>query len=47
MLGQGIYLDPSAFEAWFVSAAHDRGSIQKTIQCAERTLVSLKKRKIH
>jgi glutamate-1-semialdehyde 2,1-aminomutase len=47
MLGQGIYLAPSAFEAWFVSAAHDRGSIQKTIQCAERTLVSLKKRKIH
>lgn len=23
MLDQGVYLPPSAFEAWFVSAAHD------------------------
>jgi glutamate-1-semialdehyde 2,1-aminomutase len=47
MLEQGIYLAPSAFEAWFVSAAHDHGSIQKTIQCAERSFGSLKRRKIH
>jgi len=46
MLEQGIYLAPSAFESWFVSTAHDPGSIQKTIQCAERSFVSLKKRKI-
>jgi len=46
MLEQGIYLAPSAFEAWFVSAAHDAGSIQKTIQCAERSFASLKRRKI-
>jgi glutamate-1-semialdehyde 2,1-aminomutase len=46
MLEQGIYLAPSAFEAWFVSAAHDRASIQKTIQCAERSFASVKKRKI-
>jgi len=46
MLEQGIYLAPSAFEAWFVSTAHDPGSIQKTIQCAERSFASLKKRKI-
>jgi glutamate-1-semialdehyde 2,1-aminomutase len=46
MLEQGIYLAPSAFEAWFVSTAHDPGSIQKTIQCAERSFESLKKRKI-
>jgi glutamate-1-semialdehyde 2,1-aminomutase len=46
MLEQGIYLAPSAFEAWFVSAAHDPGSIQKTIQCAERSFASLKRRKI-
>jgi len=46
MLEQGVYLAPSAFEAWFVSAAHDRGSIQKTIQCAERSFGSLKRRKI-
>ena len=47
MLEQGIYLAPSAFEAWFVSAAHDQRSIQKTIQCAERSFVSLKRRKMH
>ena len=23
MLDQGVYLPPSAYEAWFVSAAHD------------------------
>jgi glutamate-1-semialdehyde 2,1-aminomutase len=46
MLEQGIYLAPSAFETWFVSAAHDRDSIQKTIQCAERAFGALKKRKI-
>ena len=46
MLEQGIYLAPSAFEAWFVSTAHDPVSIQKTIQCAERSFASLKKRKI-
>jgi glutamate-1-semialdehyde 2,1-aminomutase len=47
MMEQGVYLAPSAFETWFVSAAHDRGSIQKTIQCAERSFGSLKTRKIH
>jgi glutamate-1-semialdehyde 2,1-aminomutase len=47
MLAQGIYLAPSAFEAWFISAAHDHGSIRKTIQCAERSFASLKRRKIH
>jgi glutamate-1-semialdehyde 2,1-aminomutase len=34
MLEQGIYLPPSPFEAWFISAAHDQESIQKTIDCA-------------
>jgi glutamate-1-semialdehyde 2,1-aminomutase len=47
MLEQGIYLAPSAFEAWFVSAAHDLDAIQKTIQCAERSFSALKRRKIH
>ena len=46
MLEQGIYLAPSAFEAWFVSAAHDEASIRKTIRCAERSFASVKKRKI-
>jgi glutamate-1-semialdehyde 2,1-aminomutase len=28
MLAQGVYLPPSAFEAWFVSAAHDDAALQ-------------------
>jgi glutamate-1-semialdehyde 2,1-aminomutase len=47
MLEGGIYLAPSAFEAWFLSTAHDEGSIDKTIACAERAFNRLKKRKIH
>jgi glutamate-1-semialdehyde 2,1-aminomutase len=46
MLEQGIYLAPSAFEACFVSSAHDERSIDKTIACAERAFDLLKKRKI-
>ena len=37
MLEQGIYLAPSAFEACFVSTAHDEESIQKTIRYAEKS----------
>jgi len=29
MLDAGVYLPPSAFEAWFVSAAHDEAAIEK------------------
>jgi len=46
MLKQGVYLAPSAFEAWFLSAAHDQASIRKTIRCAERSFASVKKTKI-
>jgi len=46
MLEQGVYLAPSAFEAWFLSAAHDHASIRKTIQCAERSFASVRKAKI-
>ncbi len=35
MLARGIYLAPSQFEAFFVSAAHDALAIGKTIQAAE------------
>jgi glutamate-1-semialdehyde 2,1-aminomutase len=41
MLAQGIYLAPSAFEAWFVSAAHDRGSLEKTVECAGKSFRNL------
>jgi glutamate-1-semialdehyde 2,1-aminomutase len=29
MLAQGVYLPPSAFEAWFVSAAHDAAALDR------------------
>jgi glutamate-1-semialdehyde 2,1-aminomutase len=32
MLDSGVYLPPSAFEAWFVSAAHDQGAIDRIAQ---------------
>jgi len=35
MLGKGIYLAPSAFEAGFVSAAHTDAEIGKTLQAAD------------
>ncbi|NQT01958.1 MAG: glutamate-1-semialdehyde 2,1-aminomutase [Planctomycetes bacterium] len=34
MLGQGIYLAPSAYEAMFVSSAHSKTDIEKTIEAA-------------
>ena len=41
MLAQGVYLAPSAFEAAFVSAAHDEAAIARTIECAETAFRSL------
>ncbi len=35
MLDQGIYLAPSAFEAGFISMAHDDQSLEKTLHAAE------------
>ncbi len=34
MLGRGIYLAPSAYEAMFISLAHTQEDIDKTIDCA-------------
>jgi glutamate-1-semialdehyde-2,1-aminomutase len=31
MLDQGVYLPPSAYEAWFLSAAHDDGALSQVI----------------
>ena len=28
MLNRGVYLPPSAYEAWFVSAAHDARAVE-------------------
>ncbi len=38
MLDQGVYLAPSAFEAWFVSVAHTIEDIDYTLECAERSI---------
>ncbi len=37
MLQQGIYLAPSAYEAMFVSLAHSKADIEKTIEAAENS----------
>jgi glutamate-1-semialdehyde 2,1-aminomutase len=34
MLGAGVYLPPSAFEAWFVSAAHDTQALERVAEAA-------------
>ena len=41
MLGNGVYLAPSAFEAGFVSAAHGEEEITHTLAMAESALRSL------
>jgi glutamate-1-semialdehyde 2,1-aminomutase len=41
MLSLGIYLAPSPFEAWFISAAHDGENIENTISCAARSFSAL------
>jgi glutamate-1-semialdehyde 2,1-aminomutase len=42
MLDEGVYLAPSAFEAGFVSAAHDDAIIDATLAAAGRALQTLK-----
>ncbi len=41
MLKEGVYLAPSAFEAGFVSAAHDESVIVATLNAAERVFAKL------
>jgi glutamate-1-semialdehyde 2,1-aminomutase len=41
MLGHGVYLPPSQFEAGFVSAAHTEADIQQTIDAAERSFAEI------
>ena len=36
MLDAGVYLPPSAFEAWFVSAPHDDDALDRVIGAARR-----------
>lgn len=41
MLQEGIYLAPSAYEAGFISSAHDDEIIEKTIQASDRVFKKL------
>ena len=45
MLDRGIYLAPSQFEAGFVSLAHTRGDLDRTIRAARETLKGLTNRR--
>jgi glutamate-1-semialdehyde 2,1-aminomutase len=38
MLERGVYPPPSQFEAWFVSLAHDEGSVDRTLEAAAEAL---------
>ena len=42
MLKQGIYLAPSAYEAMFVSLAHTKEDIEKTIEAAQNSFCKIK-----
>ena len=42
MLDLGVYLAPSAFEAGFVSAAHDDAIINATVEAARKAFVSVR-----
>jgi len=41
MMEAGVYLAPSQFEAWFLSAAHTQEDIDETLQAAQRVLEQL------
>jgi glutamate-1-semialdehyde 2,1-aminomutase len=41
MLERGIYLAPSQFEAGFISAAHNEGVVEETLNAAEAVFKTL------
>ena len=41
MLARGVYPPPSQFEAWFLSAAHTRKDVDRTIAAARQTMKTL------
>ena len=40
MLDEGVMLAPAAFEAWFVSTAHDESCITRTLDAAEKAFAA-------
>lgn len=45
MLNRGIYLPPSQFESWFVSAAHNARDIEKTVEAARASMRAVARQK--
>lgn len=45
MLARGVYLPPSQYEAWFVSAAHRDADIGKTLAAAAETISKFSRRR--
>ncbi|MDB6096287.1 MAG: glutamate-semialdehyde--aminomutase, partial [Francisellaceae bacterium] len=43
MLKEGVYLPPSAFEAGFMSMAHDKKSLDFAINAADKVFATLPK----
>jgi glutamate-1-semialdehyde 2,1-aminomutase len=41
MLEQGIYLAPSAYEAMFISLAHSKDDLEKTIEAARTSFAGI------
>ncbi|MFA5941302.1 MAG: glutamate-1-semialdehyde 2,1-aminomutase [Sinimarinibacterium sp.] len=41
MLDRGVYLAPSAYEAGFVSAAHEEAEVAQTLQAAQETFAAI------
>ena len=42
MLSRGIYLPPSQFEAWFLSAAHTVRDVDRTVRAARESLIAIR-----
>ncbi len=43
MLREGVYLAPSRFEAWFVSAAHQESEVERTLDAVEVSMRQLRR----
>jgi glutamate-1-semialdehyde 2,1-aminomutase len=43
MLARGIYLPPSQFEAWFLSGAHTKRDVEKTIKAARAAMKEVRR----
>jgi glutamate-1-semialdehyde 2,1-aminomutase len=43
MLARGIYPPPSQFEAWFLSGAHSRRDVDRTVAAARETFKTMRR----